>query len=143
VQSLRFLLGSVLALSLVPSLAFGEESLVQWAQRRVDEGIVKQLAEKNARRSKFSRAEPIPVQRRARVTQAATSVDKRGREFLTFAIDIRFGDKWRENDVVGCVYRPTGDLFVKVGDEYRPAAYLLGRNVAPVAGVCEAAPPRS
>jgi hypothetical protein len=104
---------------------------------------VKQLAAKNARRSKFSRAEPIPVERRARVTQAATSVDKRGREFLTFALDVRHGEQWRENDVVGCVYRHTGDLFVKVGDGYRPAAYLLGRDVGPVAGVCEAAPPRS
>jgi len=143
VQSLRFLLCSVLAVSLVPSQAFSEESLVQWAQRRVDEGIIKRLAEKNARRSKFSRSMPVPVERRARVTQTATSVDKRGREFLTFAVDIRYGQQWRENDVVGCVYRPTGDLFVKVGDEYRPAAYLLGRDVGPVAGVCEAAPRRS
>jgi len=68
-------------------------------------------------------------------------VDKRGREFLSFAIDIRYGGDWRENDAVGCVYRHTGDLFVKVGDEYRPAAYLLGKDVAPVPGVCEVAPP--
>ena len=61
---------------------------------------------------------------------------------MPFAIDVRFGkSEWHENDIVGCVYRGSGALFVKVGDGYRPAAFLLGKEVDPVPGVCEAAPP--
>ena len=62
---------------------------------------------------------------------------------MPFAIDVRFGSDWHENDVVGCVYTGSGSLFVKKGDAYRPAAFLLGKDVAPVAGVCEAAPTHS
>ena len=78
-----------------------------------------------------------------RITQATVTEDGKGRGFLTFAIDVRFGSEWQENDVVGCVYRGSGDLFVKRGDAYRPAGFLLGKNLGPVPGVCEAAPPRS
>jgi hypothetical protein len=78
-----------------------------------------------------------------RVIQSTVSVDKSGRAFVPFAIDVRFGSEWRKDDIVGCAYRQSGELFVKRGDGYRPAAFLLGKNVDPVAGVCEAAPPRS
>jgi len=78
-----------------------------------------------------------------RITSSTLNSDKSGRAFLPFAIDVRFGSDWSENDIVGCVYTPKGDIFVKRGDSYRPSAFLLGENVAPVAGVCEAAPPRS
>jgi hypothetical protein len=93
--------------------------------------------------SRFSRSRPEPRERRVRVTEVAVSVDKRGRAFVPFAIDVRFGAGWHENDVVGCAYRASGDLFVKNGDAYRPAAFLLGKNLRPVADVCEAAPPRA
>ena len=53
---------------------------------------------------------------------------------------IRFGGEWHQDDIVGCAYPGTGDLYVKRGDEYRPAAFLLGKNVESVAGVCESAP---
>lgn len=75
-----------------------------------------------------------------RVLDAAATTDASKRAFLRFAIDVRFGSEWRQNDVVGCVYPGSGDLYVKSGDAYRPAAFLLGKNVAPVAGVCEAPP---
>jgi hypothetical protein len=129
-------------LSFVPSLASADEpSLVDWAQRRVEDGLVKPLASKEG--SRFSRSRPAPRERRVRVVQSTVSLDKRGRPFVPFAIDVRFGSEWSENDIVGCVYRSSGELFVKRGDQYRPAAFLLGKKVDPVAGVCEAAPPRS
>ena len=132
----------MLVLSCVPSLAWADEpSLVDWATRRVDEGLVKPLAQQEG--SRFSRSRPAPRQRRVRVIQSTLSLDKSGRPFVPFAIDVRFGSEWHENDIVGCVYRKTGELFVKRGDAYRPAAFLLGKNAEPVAGVCETAPPRS
>jgi hypothetical protein len=93
--------------------------------------------------SRFSRERPPPRERRARITQAEVSVDKQGRAFVAFAVDVRFGDTWQQNDIVGCVYRNSGELYVKRGDEYRPAAIMLGKNVGAVSGVCEAAPPTS
>lgn len=78
-----------------------------------------------------------------RVTQSTGTPDKSGRQFMPFAIDVRFGGAWHDNDIVGCIYTASGDLFVKKGDSYRPAAFLLGKNVEPVAGVCETAPARS
>jgi hypothetical protein len=46
-----------------------------------------------------------------------------------------------KDDILGCVYTGTGQIFVKNGDAYYPASLLLGEDVEPVPGVCEAAPP--
>jgi hypothetical protein len=127
-------------LSFVPSLASADEpSPADRAKRRVEEGLVKPLTNLGSKR--FSRERPPPRERRVRVTQAAATPDKSGRAFFAFAIDVRFGDEWHENDVVGCVYPGSGLVYVKNGDEYRPAAFLLGKKADPVAGVCEATPP--
>ena len=130
------------ALSSIPSLAPADEpTIAERAQLRVESGLVKPLAERESNR--FSRARPAPRERRVRITSSTLSSDKSGRAFLPFAIDVRFGADWRENDIVGCVYTPSRAIFVKRGDSYRPAAFLLGENVEPVAGVCEAAPAHS
>jgi hypothetical protein len=132
----------VLVLSFVPSLALADEpSPTEWAEHRVQDGIVKPLAAREGNR--FSRSRPPPRERRVRVTQAALVPDKNGRSFMTFAVDVRFAGEWQQNDIVGCVYAGSGDLFVKRGDAYRPAAFLFGKNLDAVAGVCEPAPARS
>jgi hypothetical protein len=107
----------------------------------VEEGLVKPLADSES--SRFSRGRPPPRERRVRVLQTTATPDNDGRPFLRFAVDVRFGSEWHDNDIVGCAYTKTGSLFVKKGDAYRPAAFLLGQNVAPVPGVCEAARPRA
>jgi hypothetical protein len=109
-------------------------------QQRVDDGLVKPLAAFEANASRFSRARMPPRERRVRVTQTTATVDKSGRAFMAFAIDVKFGAEWHENDIVGCAYTKSGELFVKRGDAYRPASFLLGKSADPVAGVCQAAP---
>lgn len=109
------------------------------ARRRVEEELIKPLAEKDKQRPKFTRARPPPAERRVRVTAAAPSSDKAGHAFMPFAIDVRYGDTWTENDIVGCTYAKAGTVFVKSGDEYRPAGILLGKSAAPVPDVCVAA----
>lgn len=130
-------------LSFVPSLATADEpSLVEWTEQRVDAGIVKPLAERTS--SRFSRSRPPPRERRIRVTQTNLSRDAQGREFVPFAVDVRFGPgAWQMDDIVGCAYRATGSLFVKRGDGYFPASLLLGKKVDRMASVCQAAAPRS
>lgn len=98
------------------------------------------LAEHEANTSRFSRARLPPRERRLRVTQVTPSVDAGGRPFMAFAIDVRWGDEWHANDIVGCAYTKSGELLVKRGDDFRPAAILLGKPADPVAGACKAAP---
>jgi hypothetical protein len=143
VNSVRCLSLCAFVLSLVPSLASGDEpSPAQWAQHRVEDALVKPLAGVEGHR--FARSRPPPRERRVRILQTTPTLDKSGRPFLSFAVDVRFGaSEWRENDIVGCAYTGSGELYVKRGDEYRPASFLLGKDEGPVAGVCAAAPPRS
>lgn len=130
-----------LALSLVPSFATADEPTpAQQCEKRVREGLLAPLAEQEANTSRFSRARMPPRERRLRVTQVTPAVDAAGRPFMTFAIDVRWGDDWRDNDIVGCAYLKSGDLFVKRGEEFRSAAILLGKPADPAPGVCKAAP---
>jgi hypothetical protein len=141
VKSSRKLNWFAFVLLSAPSLAWADEpSAAAWTQHRVNEALVKPLAKRESSGSRFSRGRPPPHERRVRVTQTTVSVDKDGREFVPFVIDIRYGSSQWETDIVGCAYRKTGDLFVKTGDAYRPAGFLLGKDVQAVAGVCEAAP---
>ena len=133
----------VFALTGVPALvSAAEPSLVEWARHRVEEALVKPLAQAQGKR--FSRARPPPRERRVRITQSTPLRDARGRAFVPFAVDVRFGSDWQRDDIVGCVYRESGDVFVKRGDAHRPAAFLLGKDAQPVPGACAAtAPARS
>ena len=118
-----------------------EPSLSEWAQHRVEAGLLKPLAAVERDASRFSRSRPPPGQRRLHVTQNTATRDKSGHSFVPFTIDVRFGrGEWREADIVGCVYVGSGDLYVKRGDDYRPASFLLGKDAEPAPGVCEADP---
>ena len=92
-------------------------------QRRVEKGLLEPLAQQDKERSRLSRASAPPA-RGVRVTQAAVTLDASGRAYMAFAVDVRRGSEWRKNEVVGCGYTQTGALFVKWGDDYRPAEIL-------------------
>jgi hypothetical protein len=78
------------------------------------------------------------------VTQTTVSRDKQGREFVPFSVDVRFGNgEWQHDDVVGCAYRASGNLFVQRGDAYFPAALLLGKKVDALPGACQPVAARS
>jgi hypothetical protein len=144
VLSLRWLSLCAFALSLAPSFALADEpTLAASVQHRIEDGLLKPLVAAEHATSRFSRARLPPQERRVRVLQTTATLDKAGRPFVPFAIDVRFGSEWHENDIVGCAYTTTGSLFVKRGDSYRPAAFLFGQNVQAVAGVCEAAPAKT
>lgn len=130
-------------LCFVPSLvAAAEPSLVEWTQQRVEAGILKPLAARSGKR--FTRSRPVPHESRVRLIQTTLSRDRQGGDFVAFAVDVRFGtDEWQLNDIVGCAYRASGNLFVKVGGSYYPSALLLGKKVEPMSGVCQAAAARS
>lgn len=142
--SARWFALSVLALLLVPpSSASADEAPAAVVQRRVEKALLQPLTQKEPHRSRFSRAAMPPGERRVRVTQSAVSIDASGRAYMAFAVDVRYGGEWQENDVVGCGYPQTGALFVKRGDSYRPAEILLGKDVPVAANVCTPAKARS
>ncbi len=128
----------MLVLSFVPSLAQADEpSLTAQVEQRVKTGLLEPLVAQDAKQPRFSRMRPPPRERRVRVTQATATPDKSGQPFVPFAIDSRWGADWQENDIVGCAYPKTGALFVKIGDSYRSADFLLGKAAEPVPGVCQ------
>lgn len=132
----RWLSCLAFALAFVPSLASGDEpSLADRVRQRVDSGLLKPLAQQEDQR--FSRARPPPAERRVRILDTTPIVDAAGNTYVAFAVDVRFGTEWHENDIVGCAYPTTGKLFVKRGETYRPSAFLLGKKADPVSGVCE------
>jgi hypothetical protein len=116
----------------------------------VEKQLVGPLADKEARRSRFSRAYIPPQARRVRVLDRERSKDGRGAEFVAFAIDERSGllaaratddsGRWRKDAIVGCVYPARDEVFIKRGDKFFGAGLLLGQKTAPADdAVCRAA----
>ena len=99
--------------------------------------ILEPLAAKESEQSRFSRASLPPQARRVRILDEQARVDARGGKFLRFAIDARHGfddeAEWRLAAITGCVYLARGEVYVQKGDEFRPAAFLLGKNRKPAA----------
>jgi zona occludens toxin (predicted ATPase) len=114
----------------------------------VSRNLVQPLAAKDGKTSRFSRARLPPQERRVRLLDEQPGKDALGSAFMHFAIDVRHGIRadndeshWRLADITGCVYVDSSQVFVKKGDEYRPAAFLLGKNLkAAAATTCQPAP---
>ena len=101
----------------------------------VKRDLIQPLIAKEGARSKFSRARMPPEDRRVRILDEQPSKDTQGIAFVRFSVDARYGylgsdneDHWRRDDITGCVYLDKNQIFVKNGDQYRPAAFLLGKN---------------
>ena len=119
----------------------------------VEEQLVKPLAEKEARRNRFSRVDIPPQARRVRVLDREPSTDGRGAAFVAFAVDQRSrvfastsddARPWRKDAIVGCVYPARDEVFIRRGDKFFPAALLLGKKTAAADDtVCRGAPARS
>lgn len=126
-----------------------EETAEAAATAVVEKQLVKPLGEKEARRSRFSRAYIPPRARRVRVPDGERATDGRGAEFVAFAIDERSGvlppgkvddaDRWRKDAIVGCVYPARGEVFIKRGDKFFGAGLLLGQKTAADDTVCRPA----
>ena len=108
------------------------------AKALVEKKVVAPLQKAESRRSKFSRAMPVPVTRRVRVIDTTPQVDARGAEFVRFAVDERRRD-WVADRVQGCVYVKTGKVFVQRGDDFKAPRVLRGKKARAQPVVCRAA----
>jgi hypothetical protein len=133
----KFCLAPLFASCLVSLAHADEPAASKWAKDCVQQRLLSPLAQQESKRSSFSRAAPPPDERRVNVLRSEFTKDQKGREFLPFEVSARHGEDWH-TALTGCVVRGTGDVFIQVGDEHRPAAYLLGKDVEAVPGVCQA-----
>lgn len=140
-----------------PTAASGSPPDARTAQARTAQALVgreltQPLAAKESQRSRFSRAAAPQRQLRVRILDEQPSKDAVGNAFVRFAIDARYGfhapdddsgSGWRLDTFVGCAYPDRSQVFVKKGDQYRPAAFLLGKNVKAAAETtCQPAAPQ-
>jgi hypothetical protein len=104
----------------------------------VSHDLIQPLAAKEERDRRFTRAALPPQARRVRILDEKPRKDAQGVAFMRFSIDARFGyvrpsgeedSQWRPNTITGCVYLERDQVFVKKGDSYRSAAFLLGKKV--------------
>jgi hypothetical protein len=120
----------------------------------VETQLLKPLAEREARRSRFTRASIPPRVRQVRVLDRERSTDGRGAEFAPFAVDERSvvfarqvaddSTRWRKDAIVGCVYPLRGEIFIKRGDKFFGASLLLGKKtLAADEMVCRPEPRKS
>jgi hypothetical protein len=127
-----------------------DAQLAKLAEALVQRELVHPLAVKEQERSRFSRASLPAQERRVRILDERPRKDAAGGAFLRFAVDERHGiatrtdddpARWRLATVTGCVYLGRNQVFVKKGDGYRLAAFLLGKNLKPAAEpTCQAEP---
>lgn len=117
---------------------------LQQAVALVDAGLLRPLASKEHERGKFSRARPPAAQRRVRPLELAR--DSSGKAFVAFAVDERHGwfdesegeDKWVKDQILGCAYLESREVFVKRGKAFHPAAAKLGKKTkAAPANTCQ------
>lgn len=103
----------------------------------IDKVLLKPLAAREARQSRFSRVRMPPDERRVRVLDAQPQKDAEGNEFVAFAVDSKSGwavddtdtpEEWLKDAITGCGYVGSGELFVKRGDSYYASALMLGKK---------------
>ena len=120
-----------------------EAKLNQRVTSRVKRELLRPLARRDARRSRFSRVVQPSTERRVRVLARAT--DRDGAAFVSFAIDERRGvwrRKWRKSRWLGCIYLRSGKIFVKRGKRFFAHTILISKRSRPrPASTCTAAAP--
>jgi hypothetical protein len=125
------------SLVLVSSLASAGSNPTPTTVSLVNDKLVQPLAAKDNERSKFSRARLPPSERRVRVLDEKPRQDGAGKAFFTFAIDTRHGwndskqhddASWAKASMTGCVYPDSGEVFIKRGNAFHPAAAALGKK---------------
>ncbi len=106
--------------------------------------MIQPLVAKEENQSKFSRARPAPSERRVRVLDEKPQQDSAGNSFFTFSVDTRRGwsddeSAWTKNAITGCVYLERGEVFIKRGKAFHPAAAAIGKKTkAAASGTCTA-----
>ena len=109
----------------------------------VDKQLLAPMKKAEGKRKRFSRAAPVPTARRVRVLDNEALTDARGKTFVRFAVDVRYGfnekGEWNEH-MQGCAYPSEGEVYVKNGDEreFVPARAMLGKDTKRRTDVCTA-----
>lgn len=132
-----------LTLTLCASAALAEPPTPRAAEALVTQKVVAPLAKAEAKRSRFSRAAPVAVERRVRMLDSVALPDGRGELFVRFAVDVRrYGedeDAWQSDTILGCAYPKQRKVFVERDGAYFPASSLLDGEGSEQPGACRTA----
>jgi hypothetical protein len=140
---------SCLSLTLCASVALAEPPTPTAAPRNetaalVEKELLAPMRKSESKRSRFSRAAPVAIERRVRVLDTLAQADARGKSFVRFAVDVRhpFDETgtWEQNAMVGCAYPDEAQVFVKRGEGFVTAKGALNGQGKAAASVCVAAP---
>jgi hypothetical protein len=105
----------------------------------VKTALLKPLAQRESERSRFSRVAMPPAARHVRVLGGGPEKDPRGRTFVRFAVDQKWGTRWVRNAMVGCAYPDEGAVFIQRGESVQSAAQYLGQDGPATTTECTAA----
>lgn len=132
---------------LLSSILFASVALAEPPTPEVDEDLtelieaqlVTPLRSSERKRSKFSRAMPMPTARRIRVLRDGELTDAQGKSFVRFVVDER--RSWNDEGewtarFTGCVYPEEQAVYVKQGKGHAPAKSVLKGGGATSAVVC-------
>ena len=93
------------------------------------------LARRNTKQKEFSRAAMPATASRLRVL-GMPQRDVAGAEYVRFAIDTRrVAPEWNEAEYTGCVYTASSAVYLKRGEQYRPASTWFTRGPVSSDGV--------
>jgi hypothetical protein len=126
-----------------PTAASGSSPEVKSAEAKsavalVSHDLIQPFAAQQEKQGRFTRGRLPAAAHRVRILDEKQRTDTAGVAFLRFAVDSRYGffepthddeSRWNRDTITGCVYLERNQVFVKKGDGYRPAAFLLGKNV--------------
>jgi hypothetical protein len=115
-----------------------DEAAAAPTKAMVEKMLLKPLAAREHRQNRLSRVMQPASARRIRVLDAVPQKDSDGKEFVTFAVDVRYGwdlgeepakaEEWERNEIAGCAYPDSGEVFIKRGEGHYAAAILLGKR---------------
>ena len=131
---MRHCLLVVVTIVLASNLALAGSKTTPTTVSLVTERLIQPLAAKDQNQSKFSRARLPPAERRVRMLDVTKQQDSAGNAFFAFAVDARHGwsdddgKNWTKAAFTGCVYPDSGDVFIKRGKAYHPAAAAVGKK---------------
>ena len=131
-------------IALTSSLASAGSKTAPTTASLINAKLIQPLVAKEENQSKFSRARPAPSERRVRAEDKPQQ-DSAGNSFFAFSVDTRRGwsddeSAWTKDAITGCVYLDRGEVFIKRGKVFHPAAAAIGKKTkAAPSGTCTAA----
>lgn len=110
------------------------DDVVSTTKALVERQLLERMQERDSRASRFTRALPVPMERRVRILDSSPQLDARAARFLRVAIDERprllAAAPWQVNMLTGCAYPGSDEVYLHINGQWRPAEVLVAASAA-------------